>query len=222
MTLVRFYDCAKCAAIKQAWCEDKGIAFLSDECPVRVRDARIASLEAEIEAERGRADMMKARNEHLLAVLLTEFGYPDDDGTCVPEFAAKVLHEQRVALAAARGGHRPTGVLPADLIPPRAGTAAIGPAARLSAPSPASSLERSRPMCDVREQGLALARAEKRGYRKALNDFAKYLDCECDDYVGDNFFRKNALPDFLIEALKAGKVPGTVLGTRAGQEPDKK
>ena len=40
--------------------------------------------------------------------------------------------------AAARGGHRPTGVLPADLIPPRAGTAAIGPAARLSAPSPAS------------------------------------------------------------------------------------
>ena len=61
MTVVRFYDCAKCAAIKQAWCEDKGIAFSSDECPVRVRDARIASLEAE--SERLRAAMLDALGE---------------------------------------------------------------------------------------------------------------------------------------------------------------
>jgi hypothetical protein len=68
---------------------------------VRKANAKIAPLTSALAAATERAEWMKQRNEPLLAVLLTEFGYPDDGGTCVPEFAARVLHEQRVNLAAA-------------------------------------------------------------------------------------------------------------------------
>jgi len=61
----------------------------------------IASLTSRLAAAEERAERMKARNEPLLAVLLTEFGYPDDGGTCVPEFAARMLHESRANGAAA-------------------------------------------------------------------------------------------------------------------------
>lgn len=59
-------------------------------------------VEAALATAQDKIATMKHRNEPLVAVLLSEFGYPDDAGTDICTFAAKVLHEQRIALAAAK------------------------------------------------------------------------------------------------------------------------
>lgn len=124
----------------------------------RLRDVEALNLENQKEITRleKTLDRMKSRAEPLVTVLLTEFGYPDDAGTAVCEFAAQVLHEQRISL----------GTLRAQLAESEKKCDGLRKTVEITAPSCAALLSRA----ESAEAALAVAQEQS---ERAVQDFAK-------------------------------------------------